>query len=117
MRLRSIPTTLLALAVMASGVITAWAHGRPPPAGTVPICRGAYVETVVVDTTGHPVSELRLCPDYYKAFAATGDIGAPVALPVPERVAFTPWQDRAQRAAPAPLSFLNGARAPPSFRP
>ncbi len=115
-RLRSAVTVLLALAVMASGVITAWAHGQPPAAGTAPICHGVYVETVVVDAHGQPVSDLKLCPDYYKAFAAAGDIDASMPFPAPERVAFTAWRDSARRCATGPRAVINGARAPPPFR-
>ena len=115
-RLRSALTVLLALAVMASGVITAWAHGQPPVAGAAPICHGAYVETVVIGADGQPVSDLKLCPDYNKAFAATGDVDAPVPLPRPERVGFTAWRDHAQEHGLGPRAVLNGARAPPLSR-
>jgi hypothetical protein len=65
---------VLAVAMAVSGLSAAFARGQASPAGSLVICRGLTVVTVLVDAEGQPVETQHVCPDAVLAlFADPGD--------------------------------------------
>ena len=79
--IRSITGILLAVVLAATGLSVAHARGQADPAGSMVICRGLTVVTVLVDAEGNPVELPHVCPDAALAlFVETGAVTLPSAV-------------------------------------
>lgn len=66
--LGSILGVLMAVVLAVTSLSAAYARGQAEPAGTMVICRGLTVMTVLVDGDGLPIEETHVCPDAALAF-------------------------------------------------
>lgn len=62
-RFRSSFGFLLAVVLAVTGLSVAHARGQASPAGSMVICQGLTVVTVLVDGEGQPVDQPHVCPD------------------------------------------------------
>lgn len=97
-----------------TGLSAAAARGQADPAGTMVICRGLTVVTILVDGDGTPVEAPHICPDaslsLFVALAGASGQADPRVL----RWVSVTWlmPDQPARAEP---SRIAQARGPPSY--
>ncbi|MBW4981954.1 hypothetical protein KZZ07_05295 [Mameliella sp. CS4] len=112
-KLRPFIGVLLAMTLALTGLSAAYARGQADPAGSIVICRGLTVVTVLVDADGQPVEPPHICPDAATVlFVETG------ATTLPPAVALT-WR-RIDWSEPEAILSSRAktqarARGPPSF--
>ncbi|BBU57785.1 hypothetical protein KU6B_40500 [Mameliella alba] len=81
LKLRPFIGVLLAMVLALTGLSAAYARGQADPAGSIVICRGLTVVTVLVDDEGQPVEPPHICPDAATVlFVETGAIALSIAL-------------------------------------
>ncbi|WP_421905033.1 hypothetical protein [Mameliella sp.] len=74
-KLRTSIGILLAMVLAFTGLSAAYARGQADPAGSIVICRGLTVVTILVDAEGQPVEPPHICPDAATVlFVETGAI-------------------------------------------
>lgn len=109
--LRPLSGIVLAVILAVTSLSAAFARGQAGPAGTMVICRGLTVSTVLVDADGQPMQVQHMCPDAALAlFVQTGMALPPVVRPLAWRS--VTWD------APGPVSGFRvsitaQARGPP----
>ena len=77
-RLGSLFGILMAVVMAVTSVSVAHARGQAGPTGTMVICRGLTVMTVLVDAQGQPTENPHICPD--AALALFVEVGADAPL-------------------------------------
>lgn len=112
-RLRSLFGIVLAVVLAVTSQSAAFARGQAGPAGTMVICRGLTVSTVLVDAHGQPMQVQHLCPDAALAlFVESGEAPPPIVRDVV-------WQSVLWYAPPqlngSLVSISACARGPPVF--
>ncbi|WP_417210788.1 hypothetical protein [Antarctobacter sp.] len=111
--MRSLLGVVMTVVMAVTSLSAAHARGQAAPVGTMVICRGLTVATVLIGADGQPVEVQHICPDAALAlFVETG------AVPPPITQAFV-WQ-AVQWDAPVLVAGSRGAiaaqaRGPPAF--
>ncbi len=110
--LRSLAGMALCLAVALAGVAMALTHGQMrDAAGSIVICSGDGVVTVVLDAEGNPTDPAHACPDcaLCGVIAAGSGTDAAPPLSIEHRLGFAVRSG----TRPGPASSDNRARGPP----
>lgn len=111
--LRNLAAMALCLAVALAGVGMALTHGQMrDAAGSIVICSGDGVVTVVLDAEGNPTGPAHACPDcaLCSAIAAASGTGAAPPLSIEHRLGFAVRSG----TRPGPALSGNRARGPPA---
>ncbi|SNT00344.1 hypothetical protein [Antarctobacter heliothermus] len=104
---------VLAVILAVTSQSAAFARGQAGPAGTMVICRGLTVSTVLVDADGQPMQVQHICPDAALAlFVATGMVPPPTARSLVWRS--VTW-DAPPQVSGLLVSIAARARGPPAF--
>lgn len=95
--LRTLTALLLAMSLMATGLLAASARGQTMAGGQVLVlCAAGGLVQATLDADGRPTGERHLCPDLAPGLLAALGLHAPdVAAPVTVLVAELPRQDDA----------------------
>lgn len=111
--LRTLTALLLALSIMATGLLAATARGQTMAGGRVlALCSAGGPVQATLDAEGKPTGERQLCPDLALGLLAALDLAADdVAAPLSVRVADLPRQDAASPSDS--FSAAPQARGPP----
>ncbi|MBY6112868.1 hypothetical protein KUW09_06995 [Mameliella alba] len=102
----------LAVVLAVTGLSAAHARGQTGPAGSIVICKGLTVATILVDAEGQPVEQPHICPDAALAlFVETGETDLPAAIAVTWRAVDWPQARPVQARAAVTHTW---ARGPPA---
>lgn len=104
---------VMTVVLAVTGLSAAYARGQADPTGTMVICRGLTVVTVLVGSDGQPVEMTHLCPDAAQAlFVEQGAAPDAIARPLVWRAVDWTVPD----LLPGLVILVSAqARAPPVF--
>ncbi|WP_323771532.1 hypothetical protein [Antarctobacter sp.] len=111
--MRSLLGVVMTVVMAVTSLSAAHARGQSSPVGTMVICRGLTVATVLIGADGQPVEVQHICPDAALAlFVESGAVPPPTVQAVI-------WQavqwDAPALVAGSLVAMAAQARGPPAF--